>query len=273
MLTLETQDFTLKDTFECGQCFRFKRISLNEYIIQTRDVVARIIQNDNVLHIYSTYEEPSFWRQYLDLDTNYSLIKQRLSNDVSIKKAIEYGSGIHILRQNFQEMLISYIMSQNKQIPQIQQCITLFCQKYGEPISFESSLFFSFPKSFLNITIEGLRECKVGFRDKYLMDAIEKLNQGYFNGIEDLLEKEQEERLLMVKGVGPKVMNCIMLFGLYNTNRFPIDTWIKKEMQKLYFDDKEIKNEKIEKEAEKLFGEYKGYAQQYLFFAGRNGII
>ena len=273
MLEFKVNDFSLKDIFECGQCFRYKVINPNEYLIQTNNIVARLIQENNVLYVFSTNEDESFWVEYLDLNRDYFLIKQKLCNDSNLQKAIEYGNGIRILRQDFKEMLISYIMSQNKQIPQIQQCVELFCQKYGERITFENNLFFSFPQSFHNITIEGLRECKVGFRDKYLMDAIEKFNQGYFDDIEKMSEEEQEKRLLNVKGIGAKVMNCIMLFGLHKTNRFPIDVWIKKKMQKLYFGNMEVKNEEIEEEANKLFGEYKGYAQQYLFYAGRNGII
>ena len=163
MLTFKVNDFSLKDIFECGQCFRYKAINPNEYLIQTNNVAARLVQEGNILYIFSTNENESFWRGYLDLDTNYFLIKQKLCNDSNLQKAIGYGNGIRILRQDFKEMLISYIMSQNKQIPQIQQCVELFCQKYGEPITFEGNLFFSFPQSFHNITIEGLRYCKVVF--------------------------------------------------------------------------------------------------------------
>jgi 3-methyladenine DNA glycosylase/8-oxoguanine DNA glycosylase len=94
-----------------------------------------------------------------------------------------------------------------------------------------------------------------------------------FKNIDNLSEKEQEEKLLSVKGIGPKVTACIMLFGLSRTNRFPIDVWIQRKMQDLYFEGNTKDKETIQKKAEDLFGNYKGYAQQYMFFAGINNII
>ena len=104
-------------------------------------------------------------------------------------------------------------------------------------------------------------------------NALEKEINGYFKNIDNLSEKEQEEKLLSVKGIGPKVANCILLFGLSRTNRFPIDVWIQRKMQDLYFEGNTKDKETIQKKAEDLFGNYKGYAQQYMFFAGINNII
>jgi len=132
---------------------------------------------------------------------------------------------------------------------------------------------FTFPKIQTVPSIEKIKECKVGFRDKYIIDALEKEINGYFENIDNLSEKEQEEKLLSIKGIGPKVTACIMLFGLSRTNRFPIDVWIQRKMQDLYFEGNTKDKETIQKEAEDLFGNYKGYAQQYMFFAGINNII
>lgn len=273
MLELDVKDFNLKQTLECGQVFRFQRISDMEYIILNKSNVAYCIQEDSKLFIVSNNENQDFWKNYFDLNTDYEYIKEVLTTDKTMKKIITYGDGIHILRQDFEEMIISFIMSQNKQIPQIKQCIELYCKNFGEKITFQNEEYFSFPNIKNIPTLEELRECKVGFRDKYLLDAIIKIDEGYFNNIKFLSEKEQEEKLLSVKGIGSKVCNCIMLFGLNNTKRFPIDVWIKRKMQDLYFEGKEVNNLQIENKAKELFKDFAGFAQQYLFYAGINNVV
>ncbi len=277
MIKLKCDDFDLKQTLECGQIFRFNKISDNEYIIFVKSNIAHLIQREDtdskVLLIDSNNNDEGFWIEYFDLNKNYKEIKENLSKDKIMKSVIDYGAGIHILKQDFEEMLISFIMSQNKQIPQIKQCINLYCQYFGNEITFKETKYFSFPK-FSNAlpSIEELRKCKVGFRDKYLLDALTKINKGYFDNIKELSEKEQEEKILTIKGVGPKICNCVMLFGLSRTERFPIDVWIKRKMQDLYFEGKETDNTTIAIKANDLFGEFSGFAQQYLFYAGINKV-
>ena len=122
-----------------SQCSRqggkwMKKIDENEYYLHAKEYVAHLKQKDNILEITSNYEDKSFWTNYFDLNTDYSKIKKELSKNENLLPAINYGYGIHILRQDFSEMLISFIMSQNKQIPQIKQCVELYCQKFGEKI-------------------------------------------------------------------------------------------------------------------------------------------
>lgn len=272
MLKLKCYDFDLKQTLECGQIFRFNKISDNEYIIFTQLNIAHLIQQDDkdskILLIDSNNNNENFWIEYFDLNTDYKEIKESLSKDEIMKSAISYGSGIHILKQDFEEMLISFIMSQNKQIPQIKQCINLYCQYFGEEQMFQNEKYFSFPRFKELPTLEDLRKCKIGFRDKYILDALLKIKEGYFNNIKELSEKEQEDKILSIKGVGSKVCNCVMLFGLSRTERFPIDVWIKRLMQDLYFDGEKTNNKIISDKANDLFGKFSGFAQQYLFYAG-----
>ncbi len=183
-----------------------------------------------------------------------------------MKDIVAEGAGIHILNQNFFETTISFIMSQNKQIPQIKQCIELFCRKYGNPISFEGETYYGFPSEAVKPTLEELSECKVGFRNKYIMDALEKFQSGIFNGIETWEPEKQKETLKSVKGIGEKVANCIMLFGLSCHSEFPVDVWIHRKMQKLFFD-KPATKEEVQSKGYELFGKYAGYAQQYIFYA------
>lgn len=261
-IVLETKDdFSLQQTLECGQCFRFKKIKENEYFVQTKDIVAKVKQNKELLEINSTYEDENFWKFYFDLDTNYKEIQRKISKNEKMKKIVENGKGIHILNQDFFETLISFIMSQNKQIPQIKQCIELFSQKYGNPIIFEGETFFTFPEKTAKPTLEGLKECKVGFRDKYILDAFTKL--GTLKGINTWEPNEQKEKLKEIKGIGDKVSNCILLFSLGRREEFPVDVWIYRRMQEIFGC---TAKEEAEKKGKELFGEYAGYAQQYLFF-------
>lgn len=277
MVKLKCNDFDLKQTLECGQIFRFNKISDNEYIIFTKSNIAHLTQKQDkdskILLIESNNYDENFWIEYFDLNRNYKEIKECLSKDEIMKSVINYGSGIHILKQDFEEMLISFIMSQNKQIPQIKQCINLYCQYFGKEKTFENIKYFTFPKFNKLPLLEDLRKCKVGFRDKYILDALIKIDEGYFDNIKELSEKEQEEKILTIKGVGPKVCNCVMLFGLSRTEKFPIDVWIKRKMQDLYFEGQETDNKVISNKAYNLFGVFSGFAQQYLFYAGINSLI
>lgn len=183
-----------------------------------------------------------------------------------MKDIVAEGAGIHILNQDFFETTISFIMSQNKQIPQIKQCIELFCQKYGNPIIFEDEVYYGFPSEAVKPTMEGLSECKVGFRNKYIIDALDKFQSKVFDGIDDWEPSKQKEALKSVKGIGEKVANCIMLFSLGCRSEFPVDVWIHRKMQKLFFENSATKEE-VQAKGYELFGEYAGYAQQYIFYA------
>lgn len=262
MITLKTKDnFSLQQTLECGQCFRFQKIQENEYWVQTKDIVARIKQKKELLEINSTYEDEDFWKHYFDLETDYGKIQREISKNEKMEKIVEAGKGIHLLNQDFFETLISFIMSQNKQIPQIKQCIELFSQKYGNPIIFEGKTFFAFPEKTAKPTLEGLKECKVGFRDKYILDAFAKL--GTLDKINSWEPAKQKAKLKKIKGIGDKVSNCILLFSLGRREEFPVDVWIHRRMQDIFGC---TTKEDAEKKGKELFGKYAGYAQQYLFF-------
>lgn len=268
MVTIQVQNFNLAKTLESGQLFRFKKINPQEYIVQTQQNIARIIQNENTLEIHSNNEDEFFWRFFFDLDTNYSEIEKILSKDPVMKKIIKTSKGISIMKQNFYETIIYFIMSTTKQIPQIQQCIELFCEMYGPKIEFEGNIYYGFPNLYnTNFSVEKIRQCKVGFRDKAIYDAIQKIKSHEIDLSKTTTSEQMFELLQTIRGVGPKVANCVMLFGFHDINRFPIDTWIEQKMQQFYFKGEKVSHKIISEKAEELFGEYKGYAQQYMFYA------
>jgi len=269
-------DFDVGQTLECGQCFHFKKIDENEYGVVAFGKLLHIRQDDNSVIFYDTseaeYEE--VWKKYFDLDRNYAQIKASLlEKDSKLKQAMDTMWGVRILKQDFFEILISFIISQNKQIPHIKQIVATISKKYGNYLGkIGEEEFFGFPscEKMLDITLEDLKECKTGFRAPYIMDAVSKVGD---KTIDEKILREVDihvclEKLQLIKGVGEKISNCVMLFGLEKREAFPIDVWIKRIMEFMYFD-REASKDEIATFAKEQFGEYGGYAQQYLFYYGR----
>ncbi len=215
------------------------------------------------------------WRDYFDLDTDYNSIKTYLlSKDDKLKEAITEKNGIRILKQDFFETLMSFIISQNKQIPHIKKIVLDLCTAYGKPVgSYGGKVYYSFPQpdELRNVTEEDYKALKTGFRARYLKDAVDKVLSGEikYDMFVDYDCIKCEKVLTSITGVGMKVANCVMLFGLNKRDAFPVDVWIKRIMEQLYFG-KDTDKEVIKKFAKEQFGEYGGYAQQYLFFYARD---
>lgn len=272
----DIRDFKLSQTLECGQCFHFSGINEEEYYISALNRLLHIKQEDNVLIFYdvSMAEVNSVWIKYFDLDRDYSAIKNRLmSMDDKLNPAINSMWGVRILNQDFFETLISFIISQNQQIPRIKQIVANISEACGTKLS-DSMYAFPDAKSILAIGEEGVRACKAGFRSAYIIDACEKFEQGLLNE-EELRGMSYDDciaTLKQIKGVGDKVANCVALFSLGHRSAFPVDVWIKRIMESIYFEE-ETHVSVIQDFANKHFGEYGGYAQQYLFYYARENSV
>lgn len=230
-----------------------------------------------VLHDVSEDEYRRIWHKYFDMDTDYTVIKKRIAvADDRLAPVICAGGGIRILRQEFFEMLISFILSQNKQIPHIRQLVYTLSERYGTRLEDGRGVTYAFPtpEQLYGVSEEELRACKVGFRAPYIRDAVEKVCHGEICE-EDLLRMSADEagkHLQSIHGVGEKVANCVLLFGLGFTDVFPVDVWMQRIMEYLYFPDG-AKKEEIQRLAYDKFGSCAGYAQQYLFAYGRENKI
>lgn len=273
------EDFDLGQTLECGQCFRFNKIKDNEYIIVANHIMQRVGQVQNTVIFYDCDIDTfnNVWYEYFDFGTNYKEIKEYLLQyDDKLKEAIEKKNGIRILKQEFFENLLSFIISQNKQIPHIMKIVDDIANKYGDKLGeYEGREYYSFPtvEQLKNATEEDFKALKTGFRAPYLMDAIRLVADGTINpdNFKDLSTLEVEKELTRIKGVGTKVANCVLLFSLGRRDAFPVDVWIQRIMEELYYNGEKTKKEVIIDFAKEHFGEYGGYAQQYLFYYARDG--
>ena len=272
------KSFNARDIFECGQCFRwnvqedgsytgiFGKNVLNVKQEPTGKVIITGICDGDIKEVC---------RKYFDLDRDYEAIKEKLANiDEYMKESIKYGEGIRILNQDLWEMIISFIVSANNNIPRIKGIIERISKKYGKEIKFRGNSYYTFPtiESLNKASIKDLRDLGLGFRDKYIYNTTKLIIKKQIN-IEELKEKEttieMRNELLKLSGVGPKVANCILLFSdLKRMDVFPIDVWVNRVMNELYIhgDENKINKKQIEKVANEKFGDLAGLAQQYLFY-------
>ena len=275
------KDFDLEQTLECGQCFRFYKQNYNDYVVVAYEKLLHIIQIGDSLIFENTSREDveKLWVWYFDLNRDYQAIKEHLLlNDNKLENAIKEKWGVRILNQEFHEMVISFIISQNKQIPHIKQIVNCISENHGNYLgNVNGQDYYSFPsvKKLATLTEQDFRDMKTGFRAPYLIDACKKLNSKEICKELFLEADENDARTILtsIKGVGEKVANCVMLFSLGYRAAFPIDVWIKRIMETVYFEGKETPKETIAEYAKELYGEYGGYAQQYLFCFGRDNNI
>ena len=264
-----TFGINLDHTFDCGQCFRFDRVEDSKFDAEYHGVAygraVSFAQKGGELYIIGADEEDfdRLWRHYLSLDEDYSAIHSQLlslSQNEALHRAVDYGKGIRILRQEPWEAVCSFIISQNNNIPRIKGLIRAISEAAGERIS-DGVYAFPTAEAVLSLGVEGLRALKMGFRAPYIIDAAQKAVSGEldFEEISALPTKDAEKALCAVKGIGPKVADCALLFGFSKYDAFPVDVWMKRVIEK-YFDADFLPAS---------LGEYAGIAQQVLFYYER----
>lgn len=267
MLIDNSLPFNSVHTFECGQCFRWNIDEDGVYTGIAGGKVCRI--NGRELLCNSGDEE--FWSDYFDLKNDYSKIhKAILKNDASLKKCIEFGNGIRILKQDVWEMIVSFIISANNNIPRIKKIIETLCSLYGDELSYNGKTYHSFPSAerLTTLSCQDLAPLRAGYRDKYILDAAQKVasKEVDLDALAAMDDVTLKRTLMKIKGVGGKVADCIMLFALSRYSVFPTDVWIKRILNDIYnVAEKDISQFVIDK-----YGEYAGFAQQYLYYYYRD---
>ena len=276
------KSFRVKDVFDCGQCFRW-----NEEL----DKSYTGIFGKNVLNVKQEPDEEGYkitftgvcngniediCKNYFDLNRDYEEIKNKLSKiDEFMAQSISYGEGIRILNQDLWEMIISFIISANNNIPRIKGIIERLSKTYGQEIEWNGEKYYTFPtpEELKDVTVEDYRKLGTGFRDIRLYETVHMILDKKVN-LEEMQNNsntlEVREQLLTLSGVGPKVADCILLFStLKRFEVFPIDVWVRRVMNELYIkneDETKVNKKEIEKLAHAKFGNLAGIAQQYLFY-------
>ena len=272
-------NFNLKDISVSGQCFRLSEIEDGVFSLVKGDRLLFISQHGDKTTFHCTKPEyEKIWRNYFDLDTDYeAIIKKIPQEDKYLRAAAKYGQGIRILNQNPWETLITFIISQRKNMPAIRSCVEQLSRKFGSPISETSKKFHTFtgpealasampetfhtfptPEALASASLEELKMCSLGYRAEYISDTARKVASGTVD-LDALRKLETSELLEALKGfygVGDKVANCILLFAYHRLDAFPIDVWIRRILDREYggsFDTSPYKG-------------CAGVIQQYMFF-------
>ena len=266
--------FKLEDTITCGQIFRFFKMNDGSFDIILSDRVINVYQKDNYLYATSNCNDnlKTIIINYFDLDNDYNEMNHYLlSQDKKLEDAINFSNGLMMIRQNAFETIMEYIISANNSVPSIANSLNIIAKKYGKKVIFNNKEYYLFPqyKDLKDITEADLRECKVGFRDRYLVDIISDIveNRLNVNYIFEMNSEDSLRYLMSFRGIGMKVASCILLFAYQKYDVYPIDTWVKKYMDTNYgFEDEK----KIKEFCKEKYGKYSGLAIQYMFNGMRN---
>lgn len=271
--------FSVRECLECGQAFRHIEIEENYHEVIVGKKRLRIDERSTDTVFYCTAEAfNDFWQSYFDLQADYFDYQQRLiAIDERLAPLIERHKGVRILRQDPFEMLITFILSQNKSMVQIKQLVNRLSETYGEKLEDAYGVYYAFPtpSELAEVSDAEFRSLKVGFRAPYLVGAVDAVVSGTLSltRLEQLPTGEAREALMSLKGVGQKVADCILLFAYHRMDVFPLDVWMKRAVRHLYFESAEVSDKKLRVFAEEKFGNLGGIAQQYIFYSAFEGNV
>lgn len=260
VLVEKSSTFDLKQISQSGQCFRLNQISENEFIAITQnDYVIISLTEKGYEFNCSLSDFEKVWFSYFDLKNDYTYYQNEMIKDEFLKSAIEYGGGIRILRQDLWEIIVSFIISQRNNIPRIQKSVEVLCKAYGNYLAtINGEKIYSFP-TLSQLKGKDLSIASLGYREKYIKELC-KMSESDLFQIRNQDDETAKNSLLQIKGVGEKVANCILLFGLHRMNSYPVDVWVKRLIQDIYNGDFNPD----------LYSGYAGYVQQLQFYYYRS---
>ena len=249
MVRKTLENFSIYQICDSGQCFRMTPV-LEGTDPSSGEIRMQVIAGERYLEIFQNGQEcifdcteeefEGFWKAYFDLDTDYAkYIAQVNLNDTYLVNAATFGSGMRILRQDLWEMIVSFLISQQNNIPRIRRCIENICQEYGDKKeNANGETYFAFPKpeALAGLDEDALKKCNLGYRSKYVVRSARSIVNGETNldAIREMPYKKAKEELLNLFGVGVKVADCICLFALHHLQAFPVDTHIHQAMEAHY---------------------------------------
>ena len=265
-------DYNLAATLSSGQAFRWRQIGESWVGVIDRHWVR--LSSDSSSIIAESPHPLSNWNwlvDYLQLETDLGAVLRGFPQDEPMRAAVQACRGLRLLRQDPWECLASFICSSTKQIVQIQQIISLLCQRYGEGVSPPPGYppAFAFPSALSLATLAeaDLRACKMGFRAPYLLKAAQAVAGGNLDlaTLQAMPVEQAREGLMQLPGVGRKIADCVLLFAFGFQSAFPVDVWVTKGLRQLYFPRRQVNLKRLQRFSAEYFGPNGGYAQQYLF--------
>jgi len=259
--------FSLKDSLESGQFFRVTKV-LDTYLVQSSGRTFSLRQKGDVL-FYEGIEEPSL-SHFFRLDEDLNSILKEIDRDPVIHQAILKYRGLRLIRQDPWECLLAFLCSSAKTIPHIRCIIELLCRSSGKKIPWRNFVGYAFPEPKCIKAGVQLESIGAGFRTDYLVKAGQCIDRSRLLELKDLPYGEARQRLMALSGVGKKVADCVLLYSLDFLEAFPIDTWIRKGLQRVYFGGKRVGEKVMEEFVSDHFGPFAGYAQLYLFHFWRH---
>ena len=231
--------------------------------------------DDVIIDNCSMADFNDIWYSYFDMGRDYAALRKELSQiDPHLREATEFAQGLRILRQDMFEMVISFIISANNQIPRIKKSVDRLSEICGEPIGeYRGQMRYAFPSvsAVASISEENLAAIKVGFRAPYILKSANMIlsREVDLESTGNLSYEDACNELMKLAGVGPKVADCILLFGDAREIAFPVDTWVIKFMNEYYLEQSDKNMKRIKKRGIEVFGDKAGFAQQYLFYHAR----
>ncbi len=300
---LQVRDYALAITLTSGQAFRWERsddswtgvvagrwVRLRQVFMECGASAARLwmpldgsstpgprVPETSILAETATPMANWHWLEhYLQAEIDLTAVINTFPSDEPMQAAALACRGLRLLRQDPWECLASFILSSTKRILQIQQIVSLVCERFGEPITvpegWPPAFAFPTPERLASVSEAELRDCKMGFRAPFLLSAARRVAEGtldlqapYGGDVHDA-----RAQLLACEGVGEKIANCVLLFAYGRQEAFPVDVWVMKALRQLYFPRRKRTLPQLQKFASKHFGPNAGYAQQYLFHYARS---
>jgi len=267
-ILLPVRDYDLAATLDSGQVFRWQKIENSWHGVIGKHFI-QLTQTKAGIHAVTTapVNDWSFLRHFLQTETDLAAILKTFPDDEPMRQAVAACRGLRLLRQDPWECLASFILSSTKQIVQIRQIVALLCEQFGEPSNGADFAGFPTPEKIANATELELRNCKMGFRAPSLLAAAQQIANGKFDleKIREMNYSGARQELMTLRGVGGKIADCVLLFGYGFDTAFPVDVWIERALQELYFPRRRASEKRLRHFAATHFGPHAGYAQQYLF--------
>ncbi len=270
-MDLLIKDIDLRKNYDSGQIFNWHDIGNETYIVPIKASLFKLKQLDkdtaSLTLIKGNIDDIG---DYFDFNRNYALIYDKIAKEhPELADGVSYTRGIRLFKQDYLEMIITFMFSANNNIPRIKASINHLREKLGEKITeYNGITYYEFPKleRLSEFSEADFKEIGAGYRANYLFETIKKLSEDKaYNSWDALETKDLINKLKTLKGIGPKVAHCIALFAYGRWDVFPVDTWVKKALFSVY--GMENINEKvIEKELLEKFADNSALVQQILFY-------